>query len=361
MQNRIIYYLLLLGLLASCAPAVSTRIVKTYPALKSADDVKLIELDAKAPPQAEVIGSVYIGDNGMSANCNYAAVTAIAKEEARKIGGNAIKITSHRYPDIVSSCHQISASILKIDSNATAANNADTAAQAKEYVKPQEQGYVNTDGKMAPRPQAPGSGIDMKWRLALNGGPSWWTAKIAGDVFGAEEEYMKELKSGMAFSGDGTYFFNDKYGLGLKFSTFLSQNSFTGLFQIDTVIVSGTVADDMAIDFIGPTLWLRYPSRTKMNAFLMGISIGYVHYRDYATVVTFDAKITGGSVGLVYDLNYDLGLSKHLSLGLGASLTMGTLSTLNYTVGGITVQQKLKEGNYAGVGHADLTLGLRLR
>jgi hypothetical protein len=40
----------------------------------------------------------------------------MAKIEARKVGGNAIKITQHKSPDFLSSCHRISADVLRIDS-----------------------------------------------------------------------------------------------------------------------------------------------------------------------------------------------------------------------------------------------------
>jgi hypothetical protein len=199
------------------------------------------------------------------------------------------------------------------------------------------------------------------WRLAVNGGLSWWTAKIPGDAFGEQEKYIKELKSGHLFGADGTYFFNDKYGLGFKFTTFRSDNSLSGYFQIDTSIVAGTVSDDLAINFFAPTLWIRYPSRTGMSAFMMGLSIGYVHYVDYGRLVIYDVKISGGSVGLAWDLNYDIGISEHWALGLGAAITMGTLSSIDITSGGSSIHQELPEGSYQGVGHVDLTIGLRLR
>jgi hypothetical protein len=68
------------------------------------------------PPNAEKLGTVKIEDPGFSTNCNYATVIDMAKIEARKVGGNAIKITQHTRPDFFSSCHRITADVLRIDS-----------------------------------------------------------------------------------------------------------------------------------------------------------------------------------------------------------------------------------------------------
>ena len=68
------------------------------------------------PEKAEVLGLVRIGDTGFTTNCSYDIVVESAKLEARKAGGNMIKITDHTLPSVLgSSCHQITARILKVD------------------------------------------------------------------------------------------------------------------------------------------------------------------------------------------------------------------------------------------------------
>ena len=67
------------------------------------------------PDQAELIGSIKVGDNGFSTNCSYEQVLELAKMEARKAGGNLLKITEHQLPTLMgSSCHQIKADILRV-------------------------------------------------------------------------------------------------------------------------------------------------------------------------------------------------------------------------------------------------------
>ncbi|MDR3140485.1 MAG: hypothetical protein LBU37_01965 [Tannerellaceae bacterium] len=80
------------------------------------EDVKVFGVEDIEPDDAELLGTVKIDDSGFSTNCGLDVVIDKAKTEARKIGGNAIKITKHTPPSIWgSSCHQITADILKVD------------------------------------------------------------------------------------------------------------------------------------------------------------------------------------------------------------------------------------------------------
>lgn len=101
---------------SSCSHRVSTSLSKSYPALNYQQEVVVIGLDQPAPENTEVLGQVKLGDTGFSTKCNYDMAIDKAKLEARKAGGNAIKIIEHRPPSLMgSSCHRITANILKID------------------------------------------------------------------------------------------------------------------------------------------------------------------------------------------------------------------------------------------------------
>jgi len=103
-------------LLTSCSATLTSSMVKTYPPLHYQEDVIVFNLSEPVPPNAEKLGTIKTGDSGFSTNCNYATVVDMAKTEARKVGGNAIKITQHKRPDFLSSCHRINADVLRVDS-----------------------------------------------------------------------------------------------------------------------------------------------------------------------------------------------------------------------------------------------------
>lgn len=112
-------FILLFGfilLLYSCSPKISTTINKTYTPIDFREEVRIFGIQDEIPANSEVLGVVNIGDTGFSTNCGWDVVIDKARTEARKAGGNAIKITEHTSPSTFgSSCDRISAKILKIE------------------------------------------------------------------------------------------------------------------------------------------------------------------------------------------------------------------------------------------------------
>lgn len=117
-MNKLHLFIMIAGILlfGSCSHRVSTSLSKSYPALYYQQEVVVIGLDQPVPENTEVLGQVKLGDTGFSTKCNYEMAIDKAKLEARKAGGNAIKIIEHKPPSLMgSSCHRITANILKID------------------------------------------------------------------------------------------------------------------------------------------------------------------------------------------------------------------------------------------------------
>ena len=103
-------------ILAGCSPKITTSLTSAHPPLYRNAEVLVLEMGAPMPENAEALGQIKIGDTGFTTqNGNYAAVLNIAKDEARKAGGNVVKITEHKSPDMISSMHRIKAEILRVD------------------------------------------------------------------------------------------------------------------------------------------------------------------------------------------------------------------------------------------------------
>ncbi|MCF6351702.1 MAG: hypothetical protein L3J06_01695 [Cyclobacteriaceae bacterium] len=100
-------------LLYSCGPATHTNLISSYSTLNYNTAVQVFELNEDAPDGSIVVGYCEISDSGFSTNCSYSTVLQKAKEEARKFGSNAIKITKHKTPNLMSSCHRINVTLLK--------------------------------------------------------------------------------------------------------------------------------------------------------------------------------------------------------------------------------------------------------
>ncbi len=116
-MKRILPYLLIsiLFLLSCCTPLVTTKLEQSIPQSSTDESVKVFGLYSEIPTDAEVLGTVKIGDTGFTAskNCTFQDVLNTAKDEAKKAGGNAIKIVDH-IPPGNSTCHRITAKILRL-------------------------------------------------------------------------------------------------------------------------------------------------------------------------------------------------------------------------------------------------------
>ena len=101
--------------LTSGSAKLTSSMQKTYAPLDYKEEVRVFEIGEEILSNAEKLGTIKVGDSGFSIHCNYATVFDKAKTEARKVGGNVLKINKHKKPDLWSSCHRITAEVFKTD------------------------------------------------------------------------------------------------------------------------------------------------------------------------------------------------------------------------------------------------------
>ena len=133
-----------------------------------------------------------------------------AKNEARKLGGDAIKIVNHKPPTVLgSSCHRIEANILNLNNLAervildSLKNSNESEVKEKSF---------------------------LKYRVSVNGGWSNRLAEVSEDVPDDLKEYVRELKTGYHYGIDITYFFSERAGFGFKNNRFNSENSLENIY-----------------------------------------------------------------------------------------------------------------------------------
>lgn len=197
------------------------------------------------------------------------------------------------------------------------------------------------------------------FRIAINGGYSYQTARVAENVPSDFKDYISELKSGYHFGGELTYYFTEPLGFGFKYHLFKSSNSLDNIYIEDIDgITYGKMSDDLTISFIGPTFATRILSHDKKNAFLLNLSLGYMGYSNDKVIID-KYKMTGSTMGLSFDIGYDIGLSENLSLGFQISYLTGTLIEYEWNDGTKTETIKLERGQYESLNRIDFSVGLR--
>jgi outer membrane autotransporter protein len=124
------------------------------------------------------------------------------------------------------------------------------------------------------------------------------------------------------------------------------------------IIATGTLSDDITTQFVAPFLSLRFNNKAYTGAFLMGLSMGYIGYKNKAELV-YPMELNGSTFGLSLEMGYDIKLSDNLFLGFQASFLMGALSkmTMEDTNGSQTIE--FEEGEYESMSRLDLSVGLR--
>ena len=121
----------------SCAPAVYFSSSGNSRDPKSSD-YYIFVLPAKIslPTNAVVLGEISVTDAGMSVNCDLPDVIEKAKQRARKVGADAIQITSIREPDLMSTCYWIKALAIAFD-------HADSATIAQQLSQPPNTAFIS--------------------------------------------------------------------------------------------------------------------------------------------------------------------------------------------------------------------------
>ena len=93
-MKRLIFGLMTV-LMVSCVPKFNVSLIKTYPSLDYKQEVIVYGVSEEVPASAIEIGTIKIDNMGFSKNCEWEVVVEKAKLEARKAGGNVLKITEH--------------------------------------------------------------------------------------------------------------------------------------------------------------------------------------------------------------------------------------------------------------------------
>jgi hypothetical protein len=198
----------------------------------------------------------------------------------------------------------------------------------------------------------------QRFRIAVNGGFSRRLAKTADDVPANLKQYVNQLKSGYNIESDISYLFDD-WGVGIKYTIFKASNSISNVSvrDINGNTRTGNLADDISINFIGPSVSTKYSSKNLKHIFLFSAALGYMTYKNNAVIID-PYKITSSTFGSSLDANYDFKVIDKLYLGAHISFNGGTLKSITFDNGQV-IKRELEKNEYESLTRIDLSLGLR--
>lgn len=179
-----------------------------------------------------------------------------------------------------------------------------------------------------------------KLRLAVSGGYAYRLGKKPNN-----SNYFRDISRGPVLTAGLTYFLNAKHGLGADYSLFSTAASMT----------NPSLISNIKITYIGASYRFRQPFFDSKAAWIAGVGVGYMGYRDHGWVNSIEGTIKGGSVGSLLTTGLDFNIVKGLSAGVDINLYGGALTSV--TRNGSTTQ--LEGDNRESLTRIEAAAGLR--
>ena len=117
-----------LGTGVGCGPSVKTEIDGPTGNPKGViAPIDIHEDERSIPKGTTVVGTIRIGDTGISTDCGLRTAIAAMKEEARRIGADGVYLTRVQEPDFWSTCYRITGRLLRYEPRSAEGTNGPPA------------------------------------------------------------------------------------------------------------------------------------------------------------------------------------------------------------------------------------------
>jgi hypothetical protein len=307
---------------ASCSQRVITNISTPLEPLEPMS-VKVAYDNIKSPLNAIYIGTIQISDSRYSADCGYDRLITLAKIKVLEAGGNYLHLDPDSQPDSEGSCHRISGHIFRVNDLAENEVEMDMPNESVIVVDTTENEPVlrriDDSELMFALPSADIPALEPenmfnKVRFALD---VVYSHRIVDDIdtpygFSEWDKYARSLTSGISYGASITSFSSTYCGFGGKFvGSYYSAD----IGQQETTINTY---------YIGPEFIARVPTSGFNNAWIFGVSLGYVSYNETNDGGIDTGFYEGGFKGYA-ELGYDIRLDKGVFMGLKFAASYGAV------------------------------------
>lgn len=207
----------------------------------------------------------------------------------------------------------------------------------------------------------PASPAGNKWTFAAGGGWNYRVSRLAENITAEEKDYVNGLRQGWFADASLHLALSDHWAVGFVYNaSFGSRNSRSISVRLpDSSIVSGTMAEDVRIRWVGVNAWHRsaWFGRYRVNS---SIGFGPVFYRNYAKLID-DFEINGIDLAMRSGLGVDHRLSDAICIGVELGFLFGSVKEFTLENGSSTYVFGLRETSGEGVHRFDAGIVLRVR
>ncbi|MCE7066901.1 outer membrane beta-barrel protein [Dyadobacter sp. CY326] len=187
-----------------------------------------------------------------------------------------------------------------------------------------------------------------KWGFGLNGGYAQRAFRSAGLLNGARKRYIKDLKSGISFGGEVTYFPWKKVGFGLKYDRYQSK-----------VSQQNALTEDVTIQILGGEVIHRAIMKNPKNSVLTSLLLGYQPYQNKTQVGQEQFTFNGKTMGWGVSVGFEHRISPRFAINVTGSATMGAIYRLDRTTAFNKETLHLSKDNSVDLSRFSATIGFK--
>lgn len=161
------------------------------------------------------------------------------------------------------------------------------------------------------------------YRLSVRGGAGFLKPSIGDNLPDAYVQHKKAMTLGGMAGADFSFYLYSRLGIGAKYQ-FFTTNHQARMIQVPDQHGLNNLDEKLYIHFIGPYFFTRIPVMQKRNAWIFGVSLGHLTYKNIQQS-TVKTSFQSHSLGVMLDMGYEVKINSSMALGLMCSYTYGNL------------------------------------
>jgi hypothetical protein len=187
-----------------------------------------------------------------------------------------------------------------------------------------------------------------KWSFGLNGGYGYRLFRSGRRLNASNQNYIKNLKSGIAFGGEVSYFKWKRVGFGLKYERYQSKAG-----------DDKDLSEDVTVQHFSGSLIHRTFLENNKSTVLASFLLGYQPYQNKTVAGAEQFTFTGKTMGWGFSVGIEHRLTNKFALNLTGSAMMGAVYRLKRETEINTEVLRLSKDNSVDLSRVSLTVGVR--
>lgn len=220
-------------------------------------------------------------------------------------------------------------------------------ASITEWKKDREEAF-DQPSTPAPRQKKANEPSLPRWSIGLNGGYAYRLYRVGRVYSHDEQEYIKDLKSGIAFGGDIAYFPWKHVGFGLRYEMYKAKANLDSL-----------QSEKVTIQHLSGALIHRSFLKNGKTAILTSLLLGYQPYENKSMVGAQQLTFSGKTMNWGVSVGIEQPISAKFALNLTGTAMMGAIYRLQRKTEFSTETLHLSKDDSVDLSRFSLTLGFR--